>query len=203
MLRWIVLFCGFICSAFRFTDVGLTELQFQVLRNDDAVGTLTIAKVLEADRTTYTLSSDVLVDLVYTIQVSEKISDVFRSGVLQTSSHQRHINGTCRARHLLTQQGDTYQIVNDQNRIRTLSGPIQSSVVSIYFHEPAESMWVYSQNFQKMVFMEKTGQHCFRITLPNGNVSNYTYQGGVVKEVVTNTFIGTLRFVYQSNLFAK
>ncbi|HNT50677.1 MAG TPA: hypothetical protein PLM56_04960 [Cyclobacteriaceae bacterium] len=203
MVRWIILLCGFTGSAFWFTHVKSTELQFKVTRNDSAVGTLTIQQQVDQDQTTYTLSSDVVVDMIYTIQVSEKITDVYKTGVLHASSHQRQVNGLGRAKNQLTREGDTYQIVNEQNRKRSLSEVIHASVVSIYFNEPKESLWVYSQNFQKMVFMEKTGPHCFSIALPNGNISNYTYEAGMVKTVVTDTFIGTLRFINQNNLSEK
>lgn len=203
MLRLVILLCGFIGNTFQFENGKSKELQFQITRNDELVGVLTIRQYTVLEKTTYALTSDVSVGLGFTVQVSEKITDVFEAGELQTSSHQRYINDVCRAKHLVTRQDNTYQLVNQQDRTQFLTAPIQASVVSIYFHEPDKSQWVYSQNFQKMVFMEKTGPHSFRIELPNRNVSNFIYKDGVVATVVTDGFMGTIRFINNNSSSAK
>ncbi|GIL21977.1 MAG: hypothetical protein BroJett042_04900 [Bacteroidota bacterium] len=174
---------------------GNSRLQLAVVHNGDSVGSLLIEQRIHGDETTYTLTSQVSVQFLVQFLVEEQIVDVFNDGLLVHSSHQRHINGVLKATHALTRKADKYQVVDKDNRFYQLHEKILATVVSIYFHEPHPGQWVYSQNYKKLLPLEKTGEGCYRIQLPNGTTSKYRYLSGVLSEVETNTHIGTLKFI--------
>ncbi|MCE7862051.1 MAG: hypothetical protein DYG99_00770 [Bacteroidetes bacterium CHB5] len=182
-------------SSFLKVAEGNSRLQLAVVHNGDSVGSLLIEQRVHGNKTTYTLTSQVSVQFLFQFLVEEQIVDVFNDGLLVHSSHQRHINGVLKATHALTRKADKYQVVDKDNRFYQLNEKILATVVSIYFHEPNQGQWVYSQNYKKLLPLEKTGEGCYRIQLPNGTTSKYRYLSGVLSEVETNTHIGTLKFI--------
>jgi len=196
MQRFTGLIALWLClSSFLKDPDGTSHLQLVVVHNGDSVGTLLIEQNIQGSQTTYTLTSQVSVDFLFGFLVEEQIVDVFQEGVLVRSSHQRHVNGVLKANHALTRKGEDYHVVDEDNRLRQLHGDILATVVSIYFHEPQQTTWVYSQNYRKLLQMEKAGEGCYRIQLPNGTTSRYRYQSGTLSEVETNTYVGTLKFI--------
>mgnify|MGYP007000749134 CR=1 FL=1 len=196
MINFIILWFCF--SSFLKTPKDTTHLKFDVVHNGDSVGSLLIEQRIHGNQTTYTLTSNVSVQFLFEFLVEEQIIDVFNEGVLEHSSHQRHVNGVLKATHALTRKADKYQVVDKDNHFHQIQDKILATVVSIYFDEPLQVEKVYSQNYRKLLQLEKTGAGCYQIHLPNGTSSKYRYRLGVLTEVETNTHIGTIKFINKS-----
>lgn len=181
-------------SAFQVPNYAVCKHHFIVQRGNEKIGKLTVVQKNEGDKITYTLTSDVVVQFLFTIQAAENIMDVFENGKLVNSSHQRYVNGTLKADHALQYNGMSYTVIDQDNRVKQIKDQIDQSVLSIYFNEPKDGQQVYSQNFQCMLRVVKTKSHCYAIELPNGTTTTYQYEQGILKQVISDTYWGSIKF---------
>jgi hypothetical protein len=197
MPRAILILClsPLMLNAFQCLGDGLSKFSFTVMKGTDRVGTLWVEQKIEKHRTTYILTSDVNVDFMFSIRVNENITDVFEEGALVSSSHQRYINGVLKVDHSVRRSDHGYRVVDHSERIKELADSIHDSVLSLYFNEPTQEPWVYSQNFKRMLKVREVSRHCYAIDLPNGTTTKYTYENEILTAVESNTYIGTVRFV--------
>lgn len=172
---------------------------FSVWRGDDKVGTLTTWQRKEGSRTAYYLCSNVEFNLLWSVKVNEQITEIFENGNLQTSSHLRHVNDDLRVSNQVVTCANGYQISNIHNEITRLVEAIPFSVLSLYFHEPLDQQRAYSQSHRQFVTLRETKQHVFRIDLPNGAVTTYSYHDGLLQQVESKSYVGTIRFVRDVN----
>lgn len=191
IIKWLVL------SAFQITSNSVSKRHFVVQRGNAKIGELTVTEKKVNEKVTYALTSDVLVQFLFTIQVRESIKDVFEHDRLVHSSHQRYVNGALKIDHILQHNGINYTMVDKDKRTAQLNDPIERSTLSIYFSEPKDGQQIYSQNFQCMLRITKTGNHCYAIELPNGSTTTYQYEQGILKQVISDTTWGSIIFIYE------
>lgn len=172
--------------------------RFRVLKGDDPVGELRVEQQVTERQTVFVMKSRATFDFLLTIHVEENITDVFENGSLISSSHQRYVNGDLKVNHEVKRNEKGYRVVDHSDRIRELDDSIQSSVLSLYFKEPTDPVLVYSQNFRRLLRVQQTGPHRFRVDLPNGGTTRYTYANGMLVSVESDTYLGTVRFVKEN-----
>lgn len=184
-------------SAFQLSDHSVSKHHFTVQRDNEKIGKLTVVQKNEGNKVTYTLTSAVAVQFLFTIQVTESIKDIFENGKLINSTHQRYVNGTLKVDRTLQHNGIDYTVVDSKDRDKQIKDEIERSVLSIYFNEPKDGQWIYSQNFKCILRIVKTGSHCYAIKLPNGTTSTYQYDRGLLTQVVSDTYWGNIKFIYE------
>ncbi len=189
VLTWILL-----SSAISPND-RFISLDFVVLKGSERLGTITISQQIDANRITYILRSDVNVDFIFSLNILEKITDVFENGTLSSSTHQRYINGVLKSSNSLSKHGNEYLVVSSNDKVKRLNDYIPTSVLSLYFNEPGSDGWIYSQNHRQLVRLRKTSDHHYCIDLPQGGVTCYTYQNGKLNKVESKTPLGMVKFV--------
>lgn len=189
LLIWVLL------SSFQVPEDETREINYDVLRGGDKIGTLSVLQKVCKQRTTYTLSSDVEVEFLFNIQVSEKITDVFEDGSLLMSSHQRYVNGVLKVDQSVQRGGVGYRVVDQGDRMKELGDGIEVSILSLYFQEPTDGTPVYSQNFRRMLRIEESGSHRYSIELPNGTTTTYYYEEGALIKVQSDTYVGEVKFL--------
>lgn len=189
LLIWALL------SSFQAPEDETRKITYDVLRGGDKIGTLSVLQKVSKQRTTYTLSSDVEVEFLFNIQVSEKITDVFEDGYLLTSSHQRYVNGVLKVDQSVQRGGVGYRVVDQGDRMKELEDGIEVSILSLYFQEPTDGTLVYSQNFRRMLRIEERGGHRYSIELPNGTTTTYYYEEGALIMVQSDTYVGEVKFL--------
>jgi len=170
-------------------------LDFVVYKGNDQIGTLSISRIVNDTRTTYSLTSSVTIDMLVDFRIIENITDVFDQGTLTSSRHTRHVNGTLRASNKAERYDHRYKLTNTNAEIRYMEDPIELSILSLYFHEPVMNQEIYSQNFQQLLVTRKTKAHTYTFDLPNGNVTTYSYKLGKLSAVESNTRFGVIKFI--------
>jgi hypothetical protein len=172
-------------------------MNFLVYKGADRIGTLRITQLIESDRVTYTLVSDVSIDLLVEFNIEETITDVFENGYLQSSDHTRYVNETLRASNTLVRSDSVYKITDSDASIKYLKEGIQASVLSLYFHEPVSGQLAYSENFRELIKLKEVAAHTYSVELPNGTMTTYYYRNARMQSVVSQTRFGTIKFVRQ------
>lgn len=172
-------------------------LNFLVFKGADQIGTLAISQLIESNRITYTLTSDVSIDLIVEFNIEETIKDVFEKGYLKSSTHTRYVNETLRASNTLIRLDSVYKITDSDATVKYVKEDIQVSILSLYFDEPISGQLVYSESFRDLVKLTKVTNHTYSVELPNGNVTTYYYKDNRMQSVVSQTRFGTIKFLCQ------
>lgn len=193
VILFITFVSGFVCRAQ--TETITSEARFRVERNGDRIGFLSISCKRDGERVTYSLTSDVSVEFLFDIDIEERIVDVFESGSLFSSSHKRFVNGVLKSEHSVHREPEGYRAMDRHDDLNVLEGDITCTVLSIYFQEPEDGERAYSHNYRRMLRLESSGAHRYVVELPNGLTTRYSYREGLLQEVESGNYLGTVRFV--------
>jgi hypothetical protein len=151
------------------------------------VGTMTaVRQPMTANRTTYTLISDVKVKLlVYTVTVYYKVINEFVGKKLMRSTVDAHTNkGNYSSK--TEWQGDRYSITANQYKYQhqaTETAPIDFTISSLYFAEPVGRSRIYAEYFGDYFTFTPTGPGTYKATLDDRQ-DDYVYEKGVLTKVV-------------------
>jgi Domain of unknown function (DUF6134) len=158
-------------------------LTYQIVRNGNIVGTLRFSETSTGDMDHLKMESDVKTRFVFTFTAHSNEEAVYHNGVLLHSSIYRKLNGTEKA-NKQHQAGNQQYIIHAGERTEiTKNYPITYNMLSLYSKEPENISQVYSDNFQRFLAIQKTDQHRYKITLPDGNYNYYYYKNGVLNLV--------------------
>lgn len=197
-MRYLNYLCLLICHTCFWCHTVFAEsthkIDFTVYVGTDKAGKLFITKQELGEKISYHLHSEVSVKLLVGIDIEEDIQDVFINGLLQTSEHTRFINDSQRIKNSLRYIHQKYVLHKNDKAHGYLSIPIRTSVTSLYFTEPTLPVQVYSQSFQQLIALKKTGVHSYLLKLPNGATTEYYYEKGVLVRVIANNAWGEVRF---------
>lgn len=190
--------CLLVCYACFWSHLGFAEsfdkIDFTVYIGSDQVGKLSITKHEFGGKIVYHLHSEVGVKLLVGIDIQENIQDVFANGLLQTSEHTRFVNNSQRIKNSLHYTQQQYVLRKNDKTCGYLTSPIRYSITSLYFAEPVMPVQVYSQSFQQLIALKKTGVHNYALRLPNGAITEYCYDKGELIRVIANNAWGEVRF---------
>lgn len=167
---------------------------YSVYHNSKKVGTVTTTKVINDKKITYSLLSDVKIDLIIDISIVEQITDVFESDQLNNSSHSRKINTVEKVNNTASWNGKLYQLAKNGKQGNTITEKIKTTVMSLYYSEPADLTKVYSQNAQQVCTIKKRQAHIYDLQLPDGKTTRYKYSSGKLYAVESNTSWGKVSF---------
>lgn len=182
-------------TAFKEAD---EKVKYTVYHNSQKVGTVTTNKTVTNNQTTYSLYSEVNIDMIIDIKIIEQITDVFESERLHTSTHSRKINSVEKANNKATWNGSMYLISKNGKQEKTIKDKINATVMSLYYKEPADQSKIYSQNSQQICTVKKQPDHAYDLQLPEGKTTRYKYIGGKLFSVESNTTWGKVTF-YRTN----
>jgi len=158
-------------------------LTYQIVRNGNKVGTLRFSETSTGDMDYLKMESDVKTRFVFTFTAHSNEEAIYYNGVLLRSSIYRKLNGTEKANKQHQAGNQQYVIHAGQRTEVTKSFPITYNMLSLYSKEPQNISQVYSDNFQSFIAIQKTDQHKYKITLPDGNYNYYYYKNGVLNLV--------------------
>lgn len=159
------------------------SLTYQIVRNGNKVGTLQFSENSVGDMDHLKMESDVNTRFVFKFTAHSNEEAVYYNGVLLRSSIYRQLNGTEKVNKQHQAGNQQYLIHAGQRTEVTKNYPITYNMLSLYSREPENINQVYSDNFQSFIAIQKTDQHKYKITLPDGNYNYYYYKNGVLNLV--------------------
>ena len=174
----------FVCLAISlFSDSQNKKMEYQIKRNGDVVGNLQFTQQSSGNRTTLKLESEVKTWFIFTFNAKANEEAVYDNGIMTSSSIYRKLNGNVKADKKTKADGNSYTIFKG-SKTETLSNyPILYSMLSIYTVEPVNISKVYSDNFQQFLNIQKIKAQHYKIKFPDGNYSEYYYDGGICSRV--------------------
>ena len=158
-------------------------LTYQIVRNGNKVGTLRFSETSTGDMDYLKMESDVKTRFVFMFTAHSNEEAIYYNGVLLRSSIYRKLDGTEKANKQHQAGNQQYIIHAGQRTEVTKNYPITYNMLSLYSKEPGNISQVYSDNFQSFIAIQRTDQHKYKITLPDGNYNYYYYKNGVLNLV--------------------
>lgn len=177
------------------TSRQVNPQQFRVEMQGRTIGMLSTSQIIENNRITYLLHTGVKIDVVINVAVTENISDVFEYDTLVKSVQKRTVNDKVKSNNTLQKTRTGYQLVNASQESSQLNEHITQSVLSLYYEEPADGDRVYSEHFQQVLTIQKSGVGKYCLELPNGSSSTYTYMKQKLQQVESQTSWGRITFI--------
>jgi len=157
------------------------NLTYQIIRNGKKVGALRFSETSTNGMDHLEMVSDVSTRFVFTFSAHANEEAVYQNGILQRSSIYRKLNGTEKVNKQHQAAANKQYLIHAGERTEvTKAYPITYNMLSLYSREPEKITRVYSDNFQSFIAIQKTDQHKYKITLPDGNYNYYYYKNGVL-----------------------
>lgn len=178
--------CAFTCS-----KAGKTN--FEVFKDNEKIGNLETNSELISGYTLYSLSSDVEIDMLIDVRISERISNKYEKGKLIAASHSRTVNGINQSSKDLRYEKDGY--VSASGKPLTNTGNwIGASVLGLYYNEPIGLTAVYSEGQACWIKLVQQGSGTYKALLPDGKSTTFCYINGQLQKVVSETNWGQVVF---------
>jgi hypothetical protein len=169
---------------------------FLVTLDDKEVGHLTIVEVDKDSVKGYALVSTVKSRFVISIVVKERITEQFKHGKLLKSTHYRTVNGTTKSSNHLWAKNGVYQTIDSlSGKTSTITEPIYTTTLSVYFEEPKGAETIYSENFRKVLKVTNDVVGVYMVHLPNDKKTKFVYEEGKLILMETKGLYGTIKFI--------
>jgi len=169
---------------------------FLVTLDDKEVGHLTIVEVDKDSVKGYALVSTVKSRFVISIVVKERITEQFKHGKLLKSTHYRTVNGTTKSSNHLWAKNGVYQTIDSlSGKTSTITEPIYTTTLSVYFEEPKGAETIYSENFRKVLKVTNDVVGVYMVHLPNDKKTKFVYEEGKLMLMETKGLYGTIKFI--------
>jgi hypothetical protein len=191
MLRFflvtLLIVIGMFCKA--------ETLTYTVIHDGKSVGKIHIDRTKVNDVTQYKFESNVVVNMLLTVKVYDKMDVTFKGNQLTNAYLYRTLNGRIRVKNYATWNGSQYNMTDKDDDKSIIKHPIYHTTACLYYIEPSNIPYVFSEKFQKMIAVKSVGNKRYVLNLPNGNKAYYTYTNGVCSLVEAETDWATLKFV--------
>ncbi|REC47513.1 hypothetical protein DRF67_10755 [Chryseobacterium pennipullorum] len=174
-------------------------LSYSIIKDNKTIGSIRVERSFKGDITEYLFESRAKVKILYSIEVYDKMGATFKQNMLQQAKLYRTMNGKIKVNNTAAWNGSSYNLWDKDGSNGSLKQSIVCSTASLYFNEPANIRSVFSEKFQKMISIQKINSQKYRMNLPNGNTTTYTYHNGICTLVEADTDFADLKFVLNVN----
>jgi hypothetical protein len=169
-------------------------LHYEIWNDDKMIGTLTANCSHAGELTIYSVTTDVKTSFILTLNVSAKMEDVFKGGILYRSTYVQKINGFTRLDKKTTLLAGGYNLKNKSVEKKSKISLIHYSMACMYFVQPSNDSLVYSENFQQNVLVSYKGNDRYQVIFPDKRCSFYQYRNGLLIQLDVDTEWAKLTF---------
>ncbi|TSD64040.1 hypothetical protein FFF34_015915 [Inquilinus sp. KBS0705] len=158
--------------------------KYNVMRGGKVIGHLDLYQKRNGDDVYLKMISEVKVKFIFSVKVDCNEESLFQNGKLINSRVLRKVNDKQKADRQTRAVGDGYQtLAEGKTGEQVTPKAINANLMLLYTHEPENNTQVYSDNFQQFLKVKQTGNHVYRIDLPDGNYNYYSYTNGICSKV--------------------
>lgn len=158
-------------------DTNLIEhVTFIVTRKDAQIGYINIERSIKNDTTSYQIKSDVNARVIINFKATGKEKSVYVKDKLVYSSIFRKINSQVKINESLSLIDGKYFLQSGTNTTFVTDKVIKHNLATLFFIEPVNLKYVYSDKYKRMIEILPLGNHTYKITLPNQSTSVYHFK---------------------------
>lgn len=182
-------------------SVFAQKLVYDVIRSGSSMGQTVVNRTVANGQLSYHLNTKTKFRVVFSFEVEYDLVELFEEGVLVSGTGFNTLNGGIQKETKLQRSTRDYELEIDGISTRISETEIRDSVSEIYFEEPHQGKKVFSAYFGRFLEFEKTGEHQYSLTSPDGT-NEYYYENGICIKVVVSRDFATFSQVLKPDLLA-
>lgn len=176
---------------------------YDVIKGSKNIGSVTVEISNENEQVKYRINSTVKFKILFSFEVIYQMEEKFYEGKLTWGKAHNTLNDRMQKESEILSQGDAGYVVTIDGIASDLDDKqITYSVSRLYTDEPVGKTRVFSQSFGRYLTLEKTDDHTYELTSPDGT-NYYTYENGICKEVKVSRDFATFYFRIQEDSFNR
>ena len=181
-------------SSFYSDNTGDGIIVFQVLRNENVIGTIEIHKRFRGDSIIYTVDCDVEVKFIFKFNAVGKEKYIFKDGTLIYSSLYRTLNKSVKTNHRILYDNGTYSLQTPEKISPLELDYIKNNLMLLYLNEPKGVTSVFCDHKQQRENVKALGEGIYKVEISNGKYNIFHYEKGkcIKVEAVSPLFSVTL-----------
>ncbi|MDB5190730.1 MAG: hypothetical protein JWQ96_293 [Segetibacter sp.] len=160
---------------------------YNVLYKGNNIGKMTMTHNQNGDEMSIDAISNIQMRMLMSINIKITEKSLYKQDKLMYSSVYREMNGKEKANRQTKWVNNGYQNTKEGKTVAFNKPGIDYNLVRLYSKEPVGIQYVYSDNFQQFLTIEKTGSHTYKIELPDGNYNTYYFKNGICNKVAVNS----------------
>ncbi len=176
-------------------DAQERKLVYDVIKSGNVIGEIVFLELIRDQKKMLSLTSDVKTRFIFSFTDYAAETASFENGIMVFSSFYQRQNGSDKAKKMTIASGQFYKLIDDGVSKLIICNPIRYNMLLLYTNIPETINQVYSDNFQKLLYIKKIEENKYRLTLPDGNYNYYTYKNGVCSKVVIERAFFSVQFV--------
>lgn len=170
-------------------------LNYDILLWGDTIGQMETSCTKTSTETRFKVTSDVLFKLMIKRNMQYFFDTRFRNGKLYYATTKNIVNEDVRSWSRVDQKESGFEFRDEDGTELLKIPPITFSILSLYYQEPLAVKKVFSERYGEYCSIEKDGDHTYKIKLPNGRHSIYSYKNGRCSQVKVDHPLATFYFV--------
>lgn len=186
---------------FVFSYATAQRLEYDVIRNDESMGTTLVNRTNANGKVTYLLNTQTEFRVIFKFEVEYELEESFQNGVLTSGRAFNTLNGSTQKKTELAKKAGLYSLIIDGIHTEIHEKEITNSVSELYFEEPYDGKEVFSAYFGRYLTFDKIGEHVYKLVSPDGT-NEYTYENGICVNVKVSRDFATFSQVLKPELLA-
>ena len=170
-------------------------LNYKVVQNNSVIGWLKLERKDSLNSSLITSSSEIKKRFLLLFTIIENQEVLFQNGMMMRSYVYRKVNSDIKVNKRTTYTGNHYEVKKGKFLTLINLSSITYNQLSLYFFEPVNVREVYSDNYERYLKIEKTGNEFYTMELPEGNKNYYYYKNGVCSKVKVEQSLFTIEFI--------
>lgn len=186
---------------FVFSSITAQKLEYDVIRNDESMGTTIVNRTSNNGKVTYLLNTKTSFRVIFKFDVEYELEESFLKGALVSGRSFNTLNGSTQKKTELAKKEGFYSLIIDGIHTEIDESDIQNSVSEVYFEEPYDGKEVFSAYFGRNLTFDKIGDHVYKLVSPDGT-NEYTYENGICVHVKVSRDFATFSQVLKPEMLA-
>jgi len=176
-------------------------LSYDLFVDDEIIGEMRVIKNMKSDSSyNYVSISSADYRMLFTFHIRFSYSTSFDSkGDYQSSEFSYYLNNNKKESNLIRREGNKFNVYEDGKIKKVIDDPLDHTAMEMYFNEPLEEEWVFSERFCDQFKIEKEGIDNYKIDFPGGCTNHYFYKDGKCFKIKINTLISDMEFRLRKN----
>jgi hypothetical protein len=174
------------------------KLVYDVVRNGKIIGKIVFLELLKDGKKMLSFTSDVKTKFIFSFSDYATETASFENGIMIYSSFYQRQNGSDKAKKITVASGQFYKLIDNGVSKLISCSPIRYNMLLLYVYVPEKINKVYSDNYQKLLDIQKVESNKYKLSLPDGNYNYYTYNDNVCTKVDIERTFFAIQFVLRN-----
>lgn len=149
---------------------------YRITRNNKEIGKLQVLQQIKSEHVYISLHARIHAQMLIPLSIVTRDEAMFKNGIMTQSVVFRQVNEKVTVNRKTTLQGKNYELLDGEKSKRLNRYPIAMNMMLLYLTEPIGIKQIYSDHYQQFVEIVKTGQHTYKVMLPEDAYNTYEYK---------------------------